>query len=258
MPGLQLMTVREKPGSPSGYYLAVAGGDNGRSHGHNDVGNLIVYADGMPVLVDSGVEEYTSKTFGSGRYGIWTMQSEWHNLPVVNGLGQGNGPSFRAREVEYSPGPDAVRLSMDIAPAYPAGAKVASWRRTVALDRRKGEISLAEEYVLDECLKPVRLHFLTPLPPDVSTPGRVLLTRTGAPHPDGGGAGGGEHVLLYDADRFAAGIGVQEIADRRLRSVWGERLYRIELTAKDGSSNGSHTITIRRVDRRGAGPNTGY
>ena len=70
-----MMAAREKPGSSEGLYVAAEGGHNAQSHNHNDVGNVIVFADGRPVLVDAGVEEYTSKTFSSRRYEIWTMQS---------------------------------------------------------------------------------------------------------------------------------------------------------------------------------------
>jgi hypothetical protein len=247
MPDLQMMTAREMPGTPDGLYLAVIGGHNGQSHSHNDVGNLIVYADGEPLLVDAGVEAYTAGTFGSGRYGIWTMQSEWHNLPVINGLGQGSGVEFRARDAVFSSGTGAVRLALDIASAYPPGAKVETWRREVTLDRGKREVVLAEDYVLGEAREPVRLHFLTPLPPDVSTAGRVLLARPGGGTvpPGGGGAG---YALLYDASRFAAKVETKELADRRLKNAWGDRLYRIVLTAQDLAGKGSHRIVVRRAD----------
>ena len=123
-PDLQMMAARERPGSSAGLYVAAWGGHNAQSHNHNDVGNVIVYADGQPVLVDVGAPEYTSKTFSPRRYEIWTMQSAWHNLPVVNGVDQQDGAAFRAREVVFTPGRDAVRFSLDIAPAYPPEAKL--------------------------------------------------------------------------------------------------------------------------------------
>ena len=50
-------------------------------------------------------------------------------LAAVNGLDQGAGAEFRAREVSFSPGRDVVRFSLDIAPAWPSEGKVARWRR---------------------------------------------------------------------------------------------------------------------------------
>jgi hypothetical protein len=235
LPDLQLMAARERPGSTRGLYVAAWGGHNGQSHNHNDVGNVIVYADGQPVLVDVGAPEYTSKTFSPRRYEIWTMQSAWHTLPTVNGLDQQAGDAYRARDVAFTPGRDTVSLSLDIAPAYPAEAKVARWRREVTLDRRKREVVLAEDYALGEAREPVRLHFVTPLRADAATPGRVRLSGGVAP----------AHVLLYDARRFSASAEERAVDDSRLQPVWGERLTRIVLTRRGASARGSHRIVLR-------------
>ncbi|HMA47414.1 MAG TPA: heparinase II/III family protein, partial [Frankiaceae bacterium] len=223
-----------------GLYLSAFGGHNAQSHNHNDVGNAVVYADGQPVLVDVGVEEYTSKTFSPRRYEIWTMQSGWHNLPAISGLDQGAGRDFRARDVTFAPGRDRVRFSVDIAPAWPAEAKVAAWRREVALDRRKREVVLAERFALGEAREPVRLHFLTPLVPDVSTAGRVVLARAAART-----AAGARAVLLYDPGRFTAAVEEKLLDDARLRRVWGERLHRIVLTARGRALRGAHRVILR-------------
>ena len=55
LPDLQMMAARERPGSTAGLYVAAWGGHNAQSHNHNDVGNVIVYADGQPLLIDVGV-----------------------------------------------------------------------------------------------------------------------------------------------------------------------------------------------------------
>ena len=243
LPDLQMMAAREKPGSSQGLYVAAWGGHNAQSHNHNDVGNVVVYADGMPVLVDVGVEQYTSKTFSSRRYEIWTMQSAWHSLPAVNGLDQGAGAEFRAHQVAFAPGRDTVRFSLDIAPAYPPEAKVTRWRREVTLDRKKREVVLAEDYALGEAREGVRLHFVTPIAPDVSTPGCVALAGPGGgPASDGSVAGA---VLLYDAGRFTASVEEKAVTDARLQPVWGNRLFRIVLTAREKVARGSHRLVVR-------------
>ena len=96
LPDLQIMTAREP-------FVAMKGGNNGESHNHNDVGSFIVYADGEPLLIDPGVGEYTAKTFSKQRYEIWTMQSDYHNLPRINGYSQHDGKQYAA--VWYSTGP---------------------------------------------------------------------------------------------------------------------------------------------------------
>ena len=64
------------------FVLAAKAGNNADSHNHNDVGSFTVYKDGLPLIIDLGVETYRAKTFSDKRYEIWTMQSQFHNLPT--------------------------------------------------------------------------------------------------------------------------------------------------------------------------------
>ena len=118
LPNLQIMTARR-----GGLYLAMKGGTNGESHNHNDVGSFIVYADNEPLLIDPAVGEYTAKTFGKDRYDIWTMQSQYHNLPQINGIDQKDGKEYAAQLISHMDG----LLCLDIAIAYPEEAAVKSW-----------------------------------------------------------------------------------------------------------------------------------
>jgi hypothetical protein len=79
------------------FSLAVRAGHNGDSHGHNDVGSLIVYKDGQPVLIDIGVETYSARSFSAERYDIWTVQSAWHNLPTFEGVARSTIPDVCPR-----------------------------------------------------------------------------------------------------------------------------------------------------------------
>lgn len=127
--------------------LAVKAGCNDDSHNHNDVGSLILYRDGKPLLVDIGVETYTARTFSSDRYSIWTMQSCYHNTPTLCGTDQSAGAQYRAGDVSVCLTGDTVSITMDIAPAYELGACGAAscfYRRTVALDRRSGRVTLTD------------------------------------------------------------------------------------------------------------------
>ncbi len=72
-----LMVARDK-----NYVLAAKAGNNGDSHNHNDVGSFTVYKDGEPFIIDLGVGTYTRETFSDKRYELWTMQSQFHNLPT--------------------------------------------------------------------------------------------------------------------------------------------------------------------------------
>jgi hypothetical protein len=63
LPDLQVMAAREREGDTRGFYLAAKGGHNAESHNHNDIGNFIVYYDGLPLLIDVGSGKYTARTF---------------------------------------------------------------------------------------------------------------------------------------------------------------------------------------------------
>ncbi len=188
------------------FALAVKAGNNGDSHNHNDVGSVIVYKDGRPLLIDVGVESYTAKTFSPQRYEIWTMQSAWHNLPTFEGVMQRDGASFAARDVSTRFAAGAASIAMEIAGAYPAEAGVESYRRTVALTgegveivdiyrgRRRAELSLM--FVEEPRLEADRIV--------VPGLGEIVLTGAGVPR-----------------------LETIPIADPRLRDTWPERLYRV-------------------------------
>jgi len=233
-PNLEVLTARSTPGSVAGLYLAAKGGHNAESHNHNDVGNFIVYAGGRPLLIDVGVGTYTSKTFSSRRYEIWTMQSDFHNLPTVNGVMQKEGREFHSRSPRFSSDAGKVEFSVDIAGAYPAEAKVDRWERKLVLDRGK-RIELVEDYQLKEAVKPLRLNLMTPLKADVSQKGTIGLSDPTT---------GSQYGISYDASQFDASIEDIPLTDDRLKSAWGERLARIVLTAKNLNTKGNYRIEI--------------
>ena len=83
----------------SGWFLATKGGFNNESHNHNDAGTFSLYINNTPILIDAGVGTYTRQTFSSERYSIWTMQSNYHNLPMINGVPQRFGQEYKATNV---------------------------------------------------------------------------------------------------------------------------------------------------------------
>lgn len=115
------------------YYLAVKAGDNGDSHNHNDTGSYILFKDNQPVIVDIGVETYQAKTFSQDRYSIWTMQSDYHNLPTINGQMQLPGEKHRAKNVTINRNENSDYIKMNLTEVYPIEANCKSFMRTIAL-----------------------------------------------------------------------------------------------------------------------------
>jgi hypothetical protein len=202
LPGICVLVARD-----TRFALAVKAGDNGDSHNHNDVGSVIIYKDGRPVLIDIGVETYTAKTFSPQRYEIWTMQSAYHNLPTFDGVMQCEGEAFAARIIETTLTGTSALIEMDIAGAYPPEARLRSYRRIVELSKGEGIT------ILDTCDgdRPATLSLMLGAEPAIEV-GSIVLPG-----------------LARIAVEGAGPIRVETIAisDDRLRQAWPERLYRI-------------------------------
>lgn len=207
---LQLMTARR-----DNLYVAMKGGHNGESHNHNDVGSFIIYSNNEPLFIDPAVGEYTAKTFSNNRYDIWTMQSQYHNLPQINGIDQKDGKTYAAKVVSHKNG----QLTLDIAAVYPQEAAVKSWKRTVSA--QKTGISVTEDYQLDTYNQPIRLMLMT-LSPDAL-----------------------QH-LYYDKSQLEASVeDISDMLDPVLQNMWGQKMYRIVLTVKSAKLKNRIKYTIK-------------
>ena len=224
---IEVMVARDSEGASEGLFVAAKGGHNAESHNHNDVGSFVVYADGKPIIIDAGVEAYTRKTFSPQRYDLWTMQSGHHSLPTINGVEQSPGGEYAARDASHSADDAAAELRLDIAPAYPEEAEVSSWVRTVRLQRGEAVV-VTDEYELQEATGEVSLSLLTPCGVEVGDDGSIALGAVELAD----GRESGSATLWYDAEKLSASTDGIALADGRLRRIWGERLTRIILTAK--------------------------
>ncbi len=237
LPDLEVYAARDQAGTADGFYLAGKGGHNAESHNHNDVGNFILFYDGLPAIIDVGVEEYSRKTFSGERYTIWTMQSQYHTLPTINGVMQVPGREYEAQDVQYSADEEQMTFSLDIAGAYPDSAGVERWVRTVSLQRGEA-VEVTEDYSLEEASGPTSLFFMTPCIPDAGQEGRVRLSERG---------GAFQLDLFYDADVLEVHTEAIAVEDRRLQPVWGDEVHRIELRLMDPEREGEIAYSFRPV-----------
>lgn len=232
LPSVEVLLARGRDGDAAGLALAVKGGHNGEHHNHNDVGSFVVASDGVPVLVDAGRPTYTKQTFGPGRYDIWTMQSAWHSVPMVDGAGQPAGARFHARLIEAT---DAG-VTLDLAPAYATGA-LDALVRTARLDRATGHVEISDTWSASAPVEIVE-HLIVA--------GDVEIV----PAHLGGGARirpleGGSPVRLRWPAGITAALEVRTVDDPMLTAVWGDRLTRIRL---DVGARDSFHLTVERDD----------
>ncbi|MBD3629382.1 heparinase II/III family protein [Cyclobacterium sp.] len=229
---LDAVIARDEEGTDKGFYFAAKGGSNGEQHNHNDVGSFMLYYNGNPVFMDVGVGTYTRETFGPERYSIWTMQSNYHNLPVINGLGQRPGGGYKASDSSYNPSKGKVTYSTNIAGAYPDDAKVKSWERTYTLDRKK-RFLIEDSFELLENTGETAFHFMTGLPGKVVRAGLVELVGNGF-----------TIQVRYDQENLYAKIEPIRIADNRLKQNHGDEIYRLVFNWKSNNKAGDHTFEI--------------
>lgn len=225
-PDLQVMIARDKRGSTDGFFVAAKGGNNDESHNHNDIGNYIVYYDGLPVLIDIGRGTYTAKTFSGKRYDIWYNRSDYHNVPSVNGYPQSAGSRFKAENVVYGSSPSHSSLAMDISASYPGDAGIKKWHRSIRLNR--GKNVQIEDLIQLKADGQVTEHLMTCYPAELVKPGVLVIHRN-----EGGVAK--DFYLYYPAKSLTASVEkvpLETEEDGGVKQKWGDNIYRINLEGK--------------------------
>ncbi|MDR0699683.1 MAG: heparinase II/III-family protein [Tannerella sp.] len=235
-PDTEIAGGRDRKGSVSGFFFGAKGGFNAESHNHNDIGSCLLYFDGKPCLVDAGRETYVAKTFSSRRYEIWTMQSGYHNLPVINGVEQKDGAVFKAKNTSFKATAGTVVFSTDIAGAYPDEAKVESWVRSYTLKRGKS-FTISDKYQLKEvCDKATSSNLLTYCNVSIVKPGILKFE------------GDGFNLnMSYDAKIFKPEIEFIDITDRQLKRYWPNGLTRIRMILSQPKLAGNYSFTFTKT-----------
>jgi hypothetical protein len=232
----QVLISRTVAGSPAGLTLAAKGGHNGEHHNHNDIGSVVVALGGVPVLVDAGRPTYTAQTFGPDRYGIWTMQSSWHNVPEIRGSAQREGHGFAARSVTASVGDAASSLSLDLANAYPRD-DINHWNRTASLDRAAGRVTVTDDWSLSSQGGPTTVRWLLAGSVTVGEGRAEVAALDGA----------GTAVLTWDPADAPASLTVVPLDDPMLSDVWGERLTRLDIDVTASGPSGTLVVTVHEL-----------
>ncbi len=213
-----------------GWLLAAKGGHNNESHNHNDIGTCLLYKDQQPVLIDAGVGTYTKQTFSDERYQIWSMQSGFHNLPVLNGYDQKEGKTYRA--VSAKTNPRRYSVAIDVASAYPREAGVKKWIRSYELTA-KG-LTIKNDGTFESLpTTPVVEHLMVWGEATITDAGTIRLESQGK-----------TYTIRHDREDEVK-IENIELNDPRMTKVWGEKITRITLQQKNKTLCPKYTITIQ-------------
>lgn len=231
---IQVLTTRAQ----NGFYLATHAGHNAESHNHNDVGDFLVYANGEPIIIDAGRGNYTARTFSSKRYELWFTQSQYHNLPIINGKGQIAGRQYEGINVKSTVNDKEATLSMDIAPAYDKSAGVQIWNRSVKLNKIKKQIEITDDYTLSQKPNALEQVFMTVCEINMGTPGKIIMTTPKKQN----------ITLLYDAENWVVSTDLPSTEGMEYKSFktkWDNHpVRRIILNSKNLTQRGKNIFTV--------------
>jgi hypothetical protein len=238
LPDTEVGGARDQENSFAGFFFGAKGGFNDESHNHNDVGSCVMYFDGKPCIIDLGREEYNAKTFSPQRYEIWTMQSGFHNLPVINGTDQKAGKYFKARNSSFTADSRKVTFSTDIAGAYTADAMVKSWIRTCTLNRGRS-FMIGDKYELSGLNESVTSSNLI-------TCCKVSEVKSGLLRFSGDGF---TLEMSYNAKVVNPKIEFITVTDKTLNRYWPDGVTRIRLEFIKPGLKGTQTVIFKRAGK---------
>ena len=208
---------RESEKTNQGIFVATKGGTNAETHNHNDVGCLVVFKNGNPVIVDPSIGSYNHGFFGAERYGRWYMKSSYHSVPIVDGKEELNGAQYASSgeccDLENQ------TVSMELKGAFPKDAGIEKMVRSVS--QKDGVVTVTDDVALDH-KGDIRFNFLTLDEPKEICAGKLMLVE------------GVE--FTYDTSLTLTLEKVENTwlpyEDINLKSLWGrENLWRIVLSA---------------------------
>lgn len=208
LPDLQVRIL-----SKGGSTLAIKGGNNNENHNHNDVGSFILFTDNEPVVIDAGNMVYSAKTFSDQRYTLWNTRAMYHNIPLIGGMEQQAGSSYRAEKAQRTD--DGMLVGF--ARAYPSECGIKVCERTAALDD-DGTL-LLEDHI--ECDRAQSVTW-------------VFMLRSRPELTDSGVLSGG--ILITPTQEMKAVITEIPVDDRRMAGSYPGSIWRLTFESSEAAA----------------------
>lgn len=245
MPKLEVITAREDKCGNHGFFLSVKGGHNNESHNHNDVGNFIVYLNGMPTVIDAGVGIYTRLTFSSERYSIWTMRSEWHNLPQINTTdtvyNQLPGRDKKSHNFTYECTSELVTVSLELQNAYDIKTGLEKLTRKIEFCRKNNVdsyIAIIDNFIFSKAVDSITENILLSREPIIFDDHVVIMLDNNT----------GIRISFDKLNISASKDSVSLLSDSNLKNSWQtDALWRLRLTKNNVLENTTITYKLTPI-----------
>ena len=151
---------------------------------------------------------------------------------------QAPGRKFAAEEISFDYSKKQSRFSLDIANAYPETAGIKEWKRSFVYNRKREAITLTDEYRLSNSNVPQVFNFMTSTPPRIDTKTHTIWLSNSK---------SGEAVIqLKYPENLKATHEKIVVEDVRLKSAWGEEVYRIQLREEKAGKKGAYEFTFSK------------
>jgi hypothetical protein len=180
------------------------------------VGNFMTYADGKPAIIDVGVETYTAKT-------VPQLPDDRRRDAIRRPPVSGNRRRVPCRRQRGG-------VSSEHCQRLSEGGQSGTLEPDAATVRGKNEIELVDDFSLKQAASEITLTLMTPCAVAQPSAGVLALANT--------------VKVLYDPRTFTPAIEEIKLDDARLRSTWGERLFRILLRAANPKAQAVWTTRI--------------
>jgi hypothetical protein len=136
-------------------FAGIKAGYNQVNHAHLDLGNFELDALGVRWARDLGSDDYNLENYwqkgpDGGRWTYYRLNSESHNVPLLDRKGQ--DPEGTSRIVSFRPGGDRPHAVIDLSDAYHDGGRIT---RGLTLVNNRRDLLVQDDYDLS------RRHFLT-------------------------------------------------------------------------------------------------
>lgn len=208
---LQYLYLKDK-----GMAMAVKRGHKG-SHYHQDVGQFIIFCDEKPIVIDLGGAVYTRDTFSGGRYKNWIINSEGHNPPIFNGVGQLTSPLPDPRAAKVERTENKCVFTMDLTSAYPKEANLVKCERIFTYNYTDGSVEVEDRWELTRDNNTIRVPLYVVA--DVVLARQHMI---------------GNMKVSVTGDETVIPCTPLDITDKKVVAAWGNTVKRLDVITKSG------------------------